>query len=246
MFKVMMLDSAHLFIKYAKVQQVVQRSTSCTQVWYFAVYDIQQAKVLCFLPSTSTEVQDLFKRFADHFWCTSESAWGRFINTYSNNLQMRESLPPVESTSERDGPKMVGEDGVIEPTNRRSASIHQQALQRVIVHLPMAPQSVSPSPYFDQGLFQYDDKLISALERPKPCADHPIKFISRTHKCKLRFKMDLGQQAMTSNGRNMKRIVSYVFHPTQPFALSQLVNVHMQVHMHMQMQPQIINVHMRV
>ena len=45
-----------------------------------------------------------------------------------------------------------------------------------------------------QSLFQYDDKLISSLERPKPCADHPIKFLSRTFKYKLRFKIDLGQQ----------------------------------------------------
>ena len=73
----MMLDREHLFIKYAKVQQVVQRSTAFTQVWYFAVYNIPRARLLCFLPSSSMEVFHLFERYADHFWCTSETVRAR-------------------------------------------------------------------------------------------------------------------------------------------------------------------------
>jgi de-etiolated-1 len=96
------------------------------------------------------------------------------------------------------------------------------------------PQSMSSSPYLDYALFQYDEKLVSSSERPKPVADHPIKFLSRTRRNRVRFKLDLGTAA--SDGHT-KRIASYVFHPTQPFVLSIVMAF---------MPPQVVNVHLRL
>ena len=65
--------------------------------------------------------------------------------------------------------------------------------------------------------------------------EHPIKFLSRRRANKLRFKVDLGILA-PSEGRS-KRIVSYVFHPVYPFALSVVIAY---------MQPQTVNIHLRL
>lgn len=42
-----------------------------------------------------------------------------------------------------------------------------------------------------QSLFQ----LISSIDRHKPCAEHPIKFISRRRPNTLKFKINPGMQA---------------------------------------------------
>jgi hypothetical protein len=51
------------------------------------------------------------------------------------------------------------------------------------------PHGVSPSPYLDHQLFQFDDKLIATGERPRPCVDYPIKFVSRTRHNTVRFRI---------------------------------------------------------
>ncbi len=73
-------------------------------------------------------------------------------------------------------------------------------MKRILSALPFSPQSWSESPYFDKSLYNYDEKVISSTERyvssflysailsylfapnyrPKQCADHPIKFYSRS------------------------------------------------------------------
>jgi de-etiolated-1 len=109
-------------------------------------------------------------------------------------------------------------------------------VQRLLAHLPIAPQSVSSSPYLDYALFQFDEKLVSSSERPRPMADHAVKFLSRSRRNRVRFKLDLGVSP-GSDGGHAKRIASYVWHPTQPFALSVVLAF---------MQPQVVNVHLRL
>ena len=40
-----------------------------------------------------------------------------------------------------------------------------QAVKRSLCVLPYSPQSLSDSPYLDQALFSYDEKVISASDR---------------------------------------------------------------------------------
>ena len=53
---------------------------------------------------------------------------------------------------------------------------HTEAVKRLLAQLPISAQSYSSSPYLDLSLFSYDDKWVSAMERPKACGDHPIRY----------------------------------------------------------------------
>ena len=50
-----------------------------------------------------------------------------------------------------------------------------EATRRLLVQLPISGQSYSSSPYLDMQLFSYDEKWVSAMERPKPCGEQPIR-----------------------------------------------------------------------
>lgn len=50
-----------------------------------------------------------------------------------------------------------------------------EATRRMLAQLPISAQSYSSSPYLDLSLFSYDDKWVSAMERPKACGEHPIR-----------------------------------------------------------------------
>jgi len=50
-----------------------------------------------------------------------------------------------------------------------------EAVRRVLAQLPISAQSYSTSPFLDLSLFSYDDKWVSAMERPKACGDHPLR-----------------------------------------------------------------------
>ena len=50
-----------------------------------------------------------------------------------------------------------------------------QAVRRVLANLPASAQVLSPCPYLDPSLFQYDEKLMSAMMRPRPFSETPIR-----------------------------------------------------------------------
>lgn len=50
-----------------------------------------------------------------------------------------------------------------------------ETVRRVLAQLPIASQSFSASPYLDLHLFHYDERLVSAFERPKPAGDSTVR-----------------------------------------------------------------------
>ncbi|KAK9001292.1 hypothetical protein V6N11_083079 [Hibiscus sabdariffa] len=92
-----------------------------------------------------------------------------------------------------------------------------QFVKKMLSSLPLNCQSMSPSPYFDQSLFRFDEKLISATDRPRQSTDHPIRFISRRQLHK--FKIKTGPEFGSADGRS-KRYSHFLFHPFLPLALS--------------------------
>lgn len=92
-----------------------------------------------------------------------------------------------------------------------------EATKRLLALLPISAQSYSCSPYLDLSLFSFDDKWVSAMERPKPCGEHPIRFYSRDSGF-LKFKIYAGSTARTVPAA--RRLVAFTFHPTDPFAIS--------------------------
>ena len=64
-----------------------------------------------------------------------------------------------------------------------------QAVKRLLSGCPQNPQSFYITPYFDHNLFSWDDKLINAYDRARPCSEFPVKFFERKTG-KLKFKLD--------------------------------------------------------
>ncbi|XP_047262662.1 light-mediated development protein DET1 isoform X7 [Capsicum annuum] len=111
-----------------------------------------------------------------------------------------------------------------------------QFVKKMMASLPFSCQSQSPSPYFDQSLFRFDEKLISAIDRHRQSTDHPIKFISRRQPNILKFKMKPGPEAGSMDGRT-KKICYFLFHPILPLALS--------VQQTLFLQASVVNIHFR-
>eukprot|EP00271_Cylindrocystis_brebissonii_P015894 TRINITY_DN38960_c0_g1_i1.p1 TRINITY_DN38960_c0_g1~~TRINITY_DN38960_c0_g1_i1.p1 ORF type:complete len:255 (-),score=32.72 TRINITY_DN38960_c0_g1_i1:502-1266(-) len=218
MWKVQFLDRHHLLIKFGSLEGVnLRTSDSAQQNAFFAIYHVDTTQVLAFYQNSSEDFLEMYERFCDFFRATPRShAW---LSSCSNNAHVRETLRKQKATA----------------AATKGSSSYAQTIKRALAVLPYNAQSHSPSPYFDQTLFHFDEKLISAFDRHKPCAEHPIKFISRRRPNALKFKIIPGAELGPADSR-VKRVASYVFHPFLPFAISIQQSF---------MQPTIVNFHFR-
>lgn len=220
MWKVQFLDRYHLLIKFGSVDGVVSYNLDAThQTAFFVVYNIETTEILCFYQNSSEEFSQLFEQYHDFFRVAPcYPLYMGFISSYSNNDSAREQLRKQKAAY----------------SNNKSNS-YSQVVRRTLASLPCNCQSHSPSTYFDQSLFHFDEKLISATNRHKPCMEHPIKFLSRRKRNTLKFKINTGLEFGSGDGR-VKRAASFIFHPIFPFAISI---------QHSFMQPSIVNFHFR-
>ncbi|KAJ4828826.1 acid phosphatase det1 [Turnera subulata] len=196
-WRVQFLDRHHLLIKLGSVDGGVSRSTD-HHPSFFAVYNMETTDIVAFYQSSAEELYLLFEQYGDHFYATSRNLlYMNFISSHSNNIHCHEQLLSIKN----------------------KASSFPQFVKKMLGSLPLSCQSLSPSPYFDQSLFRYDEKLISAMDRHRPSTDHPIKFISRRLPHTLKFKIKPGPEAGSVDGRT-KRVSSFLFHPFLPLVLS--------------------------
>ncbi|KAF5452832.1 hypothetical protein F2P56_027795 [Juglans regia] len=211
-WKVQFLDRQHLLIKFGSVDGGVSRNADQHPA-FLAVYNMETTEIVAFYQNSAEELYLLFERFCDHFHTASKnSVYMNFISSHSNNIHALEQIRSVK--------------------NKASS----QFMKKMLGSLPYSCQSLSPSPYFDQSLFRFDEKLISASDRPRQSTDHPIKFILRRQPCSLKFKIKLGPEAGSADGRT-KKIASFLFHPFLPLALS--------VQQTLFLQPSVVNIHFR-
>ncbi|KAL9380212.1 hypothetical protein Peur_028694 [Populus x canadensis] len=195
--QVQFLDRHHLLIKFGSVDGGVSRSAD-HHASFFAVYNMETTEIVAFYQNSADELYLLFEQFCDHFYAMSRnSSYMNFISSHSNNIHALEQLRSI----------------------KYKASSLSQFVKKMLTSLPFSCQSLSPSPYFDQSLFRYDEKLISATDRHRPSTDHPIKFISRRQPHTLKFKIKPGPEAGSLDGRT-KKVSSFLFHPFLPLALS--------------------------
>ncbi|CAN0916039.1 Light-mediated development protein DET1 [Linum grandiflorum] len=212
-WKVQFLDRHHLLIKFGSVDGVYSRSADHHPSFY-AVYNMETTEVIAFYPNSAFELYVLFEQFCDHFYSASRNLLHiKFISSHSNNIHALDQLRSMK--------------------NKASSSL--QFIRKMLASLPFSCQSQSPSPYFDQSLFRYDEKLISASERHRTSVDHPIKFISRRQPCMLKFKIKPGPEAGNVDNRTRKAS-SFLFHPFLPLALSIQQSMHF---------PPSMNIHFR-
>ncbi|KAK9085208.1 hypothetical protein Sjap_025619 [Stephania japonica] len=213
MWKVQFLDRHHLLIKFGSVDGGVSRNTD-QQSAFLVVYNIEATEVIAFYQNSAEEIFQLFEQFCDHFHANSRNpAYMNFITSHSNNIHALEQLKSAKS----------------------KASSFSQFVKKTMAALPFCCQSQSPSPYFDQSLFRFDEKLISATDGHRQCTEHPIKFISRRHPKILKFKIKPGLEAGGADVQT-KKISTFLFHPFLPLALSI---------QHTLQQPPVVNIHFR-
>jgi len=213
-WKVQFLDRHHLLIKFGSVEGVVSRNADQHPA-FFAVYNMETTEIVAFYQNSAEDLYHLFEQYCDHFHSTSRnSLYMNFISSHSNNIHALEQLRSIKN----------------------KATSSSQFVKKMLGSLPFSCQSQSPSPYFDQSLFRFDEKLISATDRHRPSTDHPIKFILRRPPCSLKFKIKLGPEAGSADGRT-KKISSFLFHPFLPLALSFQYTS--------SSQPSVVNIHFR-
>lgn len=213
-WKVQFLDRHHLLIKFGSVDGAVSRNAD-NHPAFFAVYNMESTEIVAFYQMSSEELYVLFEQFCDHFHVPSKSSpYMNFISSHSNNIHALEQLK----------------------NSKNKATSFSLFVKKVLASLPFNCQSQSPSPYFDQSLFRFDEKLISAADRHRQSTDHPIKFILRRPPHTLKFKIKPGPEAGVTDCRT-KRISSFLFHPVLPLALS--------VQQTLFLQPAIVNIHFR-
>ncbi|GAB4833075.1 acid phosphatase det1 [Ancistrocladus abbreviatus] len=196
-WKVQFLDRHHLLIKFGSMDGGVSRNTDQHPA-FFAVYNMEAAEFVAFYQNYADELYFLFEQFADHFHAPSKNSLHvNFISSHSNNIYALEQLRCIKNKS----------------------NSFSQFVKKTLVSLPFTCQSQSPSPYFDQSLFRFDEKLISATDRHRQSTDHPIKFISRRQPKFPKFKIKPGPEAGSGDGQ-AKKISSFLFHPNLPLAIS--------------------------
>ncbi|CAK8539274.1 unnamed protein product [Lathyrus sativus] len=215
-WKVQFLDRHHLLIKFGSVDGGPQVSRNADHHPAFvAVYNMDTTEIVSFYQNSADELYLLFEKYGDHFHVTSRNLmYMNFISSHSNNIHALEQLRSIKD----------------------KASNSSQFVKKMLASLPFSCQSQSPSPYFDQSLFRFDDKLISATDRHRQSTDHPIKFILRNSPHTLKFKIKPGPEAGSLDGR-AKKISSFLFHPFLPFALS--------IQQTLFLQPSVVNIHFR-
>ncbi len=107
-------------------------------------------------------------------------------------------------------------------------SVAAVAAKRSLQLLPVAAQLHSESPLLDARLFRFDERSVSALEKPRAAADAPVRFFSR-HTDRLSFALDTAlppgvpdaaAQAAAAMGFRPRRYSSFIFHPSLPLVIS--------------------------
>ncbi|KOB71938.1 putative de-etiolated-like protein 1 [Operophtera brumata] len=202
MWKMQLLDEDHLFIKYASEEVVTLRvAEPNSQSSFFVIYNISCSKILEVFENTSEGLLQLFENYCDCFRNARLCADSQFTCSPSNNLFARLTQQRFKQTIER---AIYGG--------------RTEATKRILAQLPISAQSYSGSPYLDLGLFSYDDKWVSVMERPKAYGEYPIRFYARDSGL-LKFKIYAGVlgQSVPASAR---RLVAFTFHPTDPFAIS--------------------------
>ncbi|GIY84243.1 DET1 homolog [Caerostris darwini] len=202
MWKMQLLDKSHLFIKYATEDVVTLRvSDPNAQPSFFVVYNMVSTEVLAVYENTSDKLLQIFENFCDYFrnaalQAPTQLSCSPSNNTYARTLQHRFLQTIINA-------KFGGQT---------------EAVKRLLAQLPISSQSYSVSPYLDLGLFSYDDKWVSVMERPKACGDQPIRFYARDSGM-LRFKIFAGVHGKNAPAA-ARRLVAFTFHPRDPFAIS--------------------------
>lgn len=159
MWKMQLLSNHQVLIKYAKEDTVTNKLTDpISQPSLIVIYNIETTEIEAVYENTSEELLHIYERHADSFRVPISHSLGYDISSVSNNIYARALHMKFKDTI----------------TSAKYGG-RREAVRRLLGQLPICCQCHSSSPYLDLALFSYDDKWVSAVERPKPCGDSPVK-----------------------------------------------------------------------
>lgn len=158
-WKMQLLSPHHLLLKYASEDIVTMKQSDPTsQPAFFAIYDIDTTEILAVYENTSEEFLRIYEAHTDSFRTPVSHKFSQETSSVSSNAHARSLHMKFKQTI----------------THAKYGG-RTEATRRLLGQLPICAQSYSSSPYLDLALFSYDDKWVSAMERPKPCGDSPVK-----------------------------------------------------------------------
>lgn len=159
MWKMQLLSENHLLIKYADEDAVTLRqSDPSSQPAIFVLYDLFSTSVLAVYSNTSGSLLQTYEQLSDFFRNPVSHPLSRDTSSISSCLRANDLHMKFKNTI----------------TNAKFGG-QKEATRRLLGQLPISCQCLTSSPYLDMTLFSYDDKWVSAVERPKPCGDSPVK-----------------------------------------------------------------------
>lgn len=215
MWKMQLFDERHVLIKYAPEEVVNLRSPDIRSL--FVVYDMHEGEILEVYDNNSYRLLQLFELHCDLFRNPCPGNFANMSSSTSNSFFARQTQRRcVQAMS-----------------SARNGS-PEEARRRILTQLPIAAQSFTCTPYLDHNLFSYDEKWLTALERPKTGNDLPLRFYDRESGL-LRFKLATGKTTSSPTFPSTERkLVAFIFHPFDPLAITvqrfnsdYIVNVHM-------------------
>jgi de-etiolated-1 len=186
-----------------------------TAPFYFVLYDMVTARVLTVLRNTSSHLLNVYENFQDYFSMSIlDGMSGSTVTTPAPTSSFNFHTLPSNNTHASQTLKRHVKNIL------RLSSVNDMT-KCVLAHLPISSQAYATAPYLDHGLFSYDEKVISALERPKPVGDQVIKFNMR-ESGRLSFRLYTGVQVAAPSGLVYpnKRLVAFIWHPREPFCMS--------------------------
>ncbi|KAM7343157.1 de-etiolated protein 1 abo [Cochliomyia hominivorax] len=207
--KMQLIDSDHLLLRYEKRQThmplsiIVGNKDDNKNFKIYVFYNITQQKILKIYTKDSVELLQLLRNYCDDF-----------RNVHSLQIPWHASSP-----SNNDFFRAAFDQAL----NSFGGGI-AEAAARFNPTLPISSQSFSTSPYLDYSLFNYDDRFISTLERPRLNSLEPIRFWDRSTGL-IKFRVFLEQPNDSRHAdfelvRNPRDLVSFIFHPYEPFFIS--------------------------
>ncbi|XP_048191437.1 DET1 homolog [Perognathus longimembris pacificus] len=195
MCQLQLLDENHLLIKYTE-NFLELDVIDASQASVFVVYNMVSTEVMAVFENSSDELLELFGNYNLFQDATPHSDIQFPCSPSSNNYARQIIQQQFKDTIINDKYGEHGESG-----------------HWLLDHFPFCC-----SPYLDMTLFSYDSNCVSVMEQPKAYEDRPIRFYAQDSGL-LKFQMQTGLVGRPTN-RKVKRLVSFIFHPSEPFAIS--------------------------
>ncbi len=220
-WKLQLLDSQHLLLNLGPplAPGEPQQAAASQQTQFFLVFNFHSTRVLALFRNSSEALLRLLLRHHALFQLdVAAPVWDQLaVSAVHSPTATDALLQQLAAKAER--------------------SERATFIRRVLAGLPCMSQLLMASPYLDPRLFQYDDKHVSAVIRPRAAPEHPLKFVLRRRPDRVAFKLlPPPKEPVVVNGRVMRRVVLQLFHPVEPLVISVLQTF---------MRPTVLNIYYR-